>query len=465
MKEIKIKSILIALMLSVQTVIIAQIPSTNYALSQNWLLNHNLGKRIAIDPSYTIIQPDTNNRTVVGIAYDTLSNYDVFCIYPTIAAGGGLNPKIHPLSFSSAVVTPLVKDLYSQYGRYGRLYAPFYRQVNVATFLTSTVNTQARLLDTALADVTAAFEYYFQNYNGGKKIILVGHSQGSVLLGMMLRKFEANQMQYGTYLSKIALTVLPGFVTGPHTLKTSNTGGWFQNYTVCQNPNDLNCMMTWQTYRDTATLGTPSQSNHIYNDSLVAWNYHYQDFNTTNFQILNDPLYFASSNTISLTIFPNNLLSTPYNSVTTHYIAYQNYFTAYTQQVPTDYGLKVQRIVMPLDYRRNPFTANFFHVYDHYIAAGSVNNIILNKLSIMNSVKNTKISPVNNFIFPNPSSDGYFKIEIEGNGIFEGIEVYNTLGQKVTEGNSTEFYIGDRGIFLVRIKSESGTAWRKIVRN
>lgn len=442
-----------------------QITPTNYSLSQNWVVNHNLNKRINFNPSYTIIKPDTTQRTVVNIPYDTLSNYDVFCIYPTIPTGGGGTPQIHPLAFDATTVTPLIVDLYSQYAEFGRIYAPYYRQINGVTFISpGSMNTQARLLDTAVTDVIAAFEYYFNNYNGGKKIILVGHSQGSVLLGMMLRKFESNPTLYSAFMNKIVLSVLPGFVTGPHTLNSSNTGGWFQNYPICQNPNDINCMMTWQTYKSTATLGTPSASNHIYNDSIVSFGYRYKDFDTINYQILNDPLYFSSIDTISLTKFPNSILG--YGGITTHYVAYENYFKAYTQQVSTDYGLKVQKIFVMSDDRINPIPTltTFYHVYDHYIASGSVIDIIRNKISLTTSIENLTINQNALTVFPNPTS-GNIHVNIIGQQLLN-IKIYNLTGELVQEHFTTEFSIANlqSGLYFLITQTDKGYFMNKLIK-
>lgn len=438
-----------------------QTTPTNYSLATNWVLNHNLGQRFLINPSYTIVKADTNLRTVVPIPYDTLSNYDVFCVYPTIPTGGGGSPQIHPLAFNSATVTPLVKDLYSQYGKYGRLYAPYYRQVNGVTF-TSPGNmlTQAALLDTALADVIGAFEFYFNNYNGGKKIILVGHSQGSVLLGLMLRIFESNPTLYSAYMNKIVLTVLPGFVTGPHTALSSNTGGWFQNYPICQNPNDINCMMTWQTYRNTATLSTTSSSNHIYNDSLYSWGYRYKAFDSINYQILNDPLYYTTTDTIPLTIFPNNMVN--YGGITTYYIAYQNYFKAYDQQVASDYGLKVQKIITPLDKRINPFSALFYHIYDHYIASGSIHDLMQLKLSLITGIQNQTMPAYDLTIFPNPSSNGVYEINNGGLKI-KSWSIINLMGQVITSGSDNVVKIDTKGFYIISIKTDKGIITRKLI--
>ena len=36
-------------------------------------------------------------------------------------------------------------------------------------------------------DITAALDYYFENYNGGRPFIIAGHSQGSAMVLLLLR--------------------------------------------------------------------------------------------------------------------------------------------------------------------------------------------------------------------------------------------------------------------------------------
>ena len=439
-----------------------QITPTNYSISQNWVLNHNLGKHLPIDPSYTIIQPDTNIRSIVTIPYDTTSSYNLFCVYPTIPDGGGSGVHVNPLAFDSSEVVPVVLEMFSQYGRYGKIYVPYYHQGNVATFTTPNDNDQAVTLDTALTDVIAAFNYFYTNCNYGKKIILIGHSQGSVVLGMMLRYFE---MTNPSILNDIAFSVLPGFRTGPHTLNSSNTGGWFQNYPICQTPNDLNCIMTWQTFRLSGSMGTTPSINHIYNDTLKNWGLHYQDFDTINYQILNDPLLFITQDTITYTIYPNSIPN--YGGISTQYVVHEKYYKAVDIQISDDYGLITTRIDYgPTDKRIDSiplFPANY-HVYDHYISAGAIHSIIQNKISITTGIHENYSNFLSVNIFPNPSQTGVFQFNFSTqNIIVNSWTVYNMLGQPIMTGKSNNFQLNEKGFYFITFDTNEGKTTKKII--
>ncbi|GAB0483133.1 Protein of uncharacterised function (DUF3089) [Alistipes sp. cv1] len=64
------------------------------------------------------------------------------------------------------------------FGRHGRFYAPYYRQVTMESWTVAPDETERRY---ALAhqDVVRAFDYYMTHCNAGRPFILAGHSQGA----------------------------------------------------------------------------------------------------------------------------------------------------------------------------------------------------------------------------------------------------------------------------------------------
>lgn len=457
------KIILITLLINNSILGICQITPTDYSLKRNWVINHNIGSHLPIDPSYTIIKPDTNQKVVINLSYDTFSGFNIFCIYPTIPKGGGFGAKTNPLAFDSNEVRPIVLDMFSQYGKYGKLFVPYYRQANVATFTNpGNKKNQALALDTALVDVIASFNYFLQNHNNGKKIILLGHSQGSVLLAMMLRFFERTNP---SILNNIAFSVLPGFQTGPHTAKGKSTAGWFEKYSICQTPEEVNCMMTWQTYRLANSLGTSFPLNHIYNDTLVSWGYRFKNFDTITGQILNDPLLFISPDTISWSLIPNDIPK--YGNVQTRYIAYESFYVAENKKVSDDFGLIVSRnAAFPSDRRKDSipvFPANY-HVYDHYIAAGAIHEIIQKKIALIPG----KISPQPSnaiAIFPNPSSNGVFNILYNSTNAQINWTIYNYLGGVAAVGSGDIITISVKGIYFIHLQIDNSSYVKPLIFN
>jgi hypothetical protein len=68
------------------------------------------------------------------------------------------------------------------------MYAPYYRQMTFPVYSMSEEEMKP-YLEIAYRDVAAAFEYYFENCNNDKPIILAGFSQGSQLLLMLMEEY------------------------------------------------------------------------------------------------------------------------------------------------------------------------------------------------------------------------------------------------------------------------------------
>lgn len=105
------------------------------------------------------------------------------------------------------------------------LYAPHFRQATIFILDVPAGSNNNNAQDLAYYDVERAFDYYINNFNKGRPFILAGHSQGSRLLLMLLkRRFCDTSLQK----KLIAAYVIGWSVTGedlkkyPH-LQMSNT--------------------------------------------------------------------------------------------------------------------------------------------------------------------------------------------------------------------------------------------------
>src|SRR5688500_1563336 len=106
---------------------------------------------------------------------------DCFYVYPTVLVSGA--PQM--VDFADAGIAIVNDPLQPQGARFSRLcrmFAPLYRQVGFSGGMP--VAGADRAL--GLQDVRDAFKYYLENWNEGRKFVLIGHSQGTaVLTGMM----------------------------------------------------------------------------------------------------------------------------------------------------------------------------------------------------------------------------------------------------------------------------------------
>ena len=72
------------------------------------------------------------------------------------------------------------------------VFMPFYRQSGLryaGEIYKRDGNIDAAISGMPYDDITAALDYYFKNYNNGRPFILAGHSQGSIIAKLVLKKY------------------------------------------------------------------------------------------------------------------------------------------------------------------------------------------------------------------------------------------------------------------------------------
>lgn len=125
---------------------------------------------------------------------------DVFYLYPTAWA------KTAPTDANIAEIdnASMLAGSAAAYARQatafepvGNVYAPYYRQVDAAYSLALPAQERDELLASVpAADAEAALDYYFRHYNNGRPFLLVGHSQGSNVLILLLADYFKNHPEY-----------------------------------------------------------------------------------------------------------------------------------------------------------------------------------------------------------------------------------------------------------------------------
>lgn len=79
------------------------------------------------------------------------------------------------------------------------LFMPYYRQAGMQVMKRAwkeTGNVDAAISGMCYGDVTAALDYYFENYNEGRPFIIAGHSQGSAIVKLILKNYFKDHPDY-----------------------------------------------------------------------------------------------------------------------------------------------------------------------------------------------------------------------------------------------------------------------------
>ena len=124
---------------------------------------------------------------------DAQKTADVFFICPTVYGGSEneqnmrLDDMETKINFLGAI--NMEKGIYDDDSRF---FAPYYRQVGFLVY-TMSVEDREPYLELAYSDVKAAFEYYMENYNEGRPIVIAGFSQGADLCIRLMKDCFADE--------------------------------------------------------------------------------------------------------------------------------------------------------------------------------------------------------------------------------------------------------------------------------
>jgi hypothetical protein len=165
---------------------------------------------------------------------------DVFFIHPTIYTQApnsvyAWNADVNDKSLNEKVDKSTILNQASLFNGSCRVFAPRYRQAHYAVFTTKDSIASKNALDVAYSDVKASFEYYLQNENKGRPIVIAGHSQGTVHAKRLLKEFFDNKP-----LQKL---LVEAYLVGIATLPNE-----FENIKPSVEPNHFGGFVSWNTY-------------------------------------------------------------------------------------------------------------------------------------------------------------------------------------------------------------------------
>jgi hypothetical protein len=160
---------------------------------------------------------------------------DCFYVYPTVSADAGAVSDWEP--GPQEIGTTLMQAARVQ--EHCRLFVPIYRQITTAG-LGGRAAAGPAAAD-PFSDVLDAFLTYLAQDHGGRGIVLIGHSQGSVWLSKLLAEVidpdpELRSVLVGAYLPGTDVRVPEGEVIG----------GSFEHVPLCAEAEQVGCVTTWQ---------------------------------------------------------------------------------------------------------------------------------------------------------------------------------------------------------------------------
>jgi hypothetical protein len=208
-----------------------------YDGTENWICHPDLDDSVCSDLSATEVSADGElSPADFEVAEDPA--IDCFYVYPTVSMDPGISADL----VANEAETSTVFAQAAPYGETCRVFAPSYRQITLAGLGGSGfADEEAREL--AYGDVLDAWQTYISQYNEGRGVVLIGHSQGTGHLGRLLaEEIDGNEDLRARLVSAI---LMGGTVNVP---AGEDVGGDFENLPACRESGQTGCIISFSTY-------------------------------------------------------------------------------------------------------------------------------------------------------------------------------------------------------------------------
>lgn len=208
----------------------------DYAKDEAWLCRPGRQDACATDQTATVVQAG-GATAIETFKADPDAPIDCFYVYPTVSSDPGGNSDMTPDLPEKAVVDQQL----ARFGQVCKLYAPSYRQATIAA-LRRVMTGQPSNADNALAydDVRDAWNHYLAHDNQGRGVVLIGHSQGAIIL----QKLIAAEIDGKPAQQRIVSALLLGANIPVDPAKDS-----FGSLPLCRKAGQTGCVIAYVTFR------------------------------------------------------------------------------------------------------------------------------------------------------------------------------------------------------------------------
>jgi len=196
------------------------------------------------DPSDSIPTP-LRNGSYGHQVKDT--SVDVFFLHPTTFTRHRkkipkeLNAAIDDRRINAKTDYSTILYQASVFNEQARVFAPRYRQAHISLFFTKNKKKADAAFEIAYSDLRSAFEYYLQNWNKGRPIIIASHSQGSKLGERLLKDyFDASTSSAQALQKQLVVAYIVGWPVPKE---------YFSTLKMCSDSLQTGCICSWRTLK------------------------------------------------------------------------------------------------------------------------------------------------------------------------------------------------------------------------
>lgn len=209
----------------------------DYRNEASWLCRPGRNDACAQDLTTTVIEAD-GKRSIEKFVPARDPKFDCFYVYPTISNDATPNSDMAPGPEEARVIQAQA----ARFGATCRVFAPVYRQVTLTALRTIVGGGTAAIdRDMAYRDVKAAWDDYLAHDNKGRGVVLIGHSQGSLVLSQLIgREIQGKPAQ-----KQLISAMLIGSSVY---VRDGQDTGLFQ-IPLCRAAEQAGCIVTYASFR------------------------------------------------------------------------------------------------------------------------------------------------------------------------------------------------------------------------
>lgn len=214
-------------------------PPVDYSDPTHWMCRPGVDDGTCSANLDALVVPPTGDRTPAPYKAAKAPPIDCFYVYPTASTDPTMFSDLKP----DREETRAVHGQAARLGAQCRLFVPIYHQFTAAALRYEMVSSlrAAKLpkidFDIPYRDILAAWRDYLKRDNKGRGVVLVGHSQGA----MILKRLIADEID-----GKPAQKLLVGaYLAGNDDLTTDS----FKSIKPCVAMGQTGCLTAWSSYR------------------------------------------------------------------------------------------------------------------------------------------------------------------------------------------------------------------------
>jgi hypothetical protein len=215
---------------------LALVSASAASASSVWLCKPGLAKDPCTKSLNTEVVQTDGETSVEKVRKAQHPSIDCFYVYPTVSEQKTTNANLEIEPQETAIAV----EQASRFSQDCRVFAPMYPQLTLKA-ISGPVPPEAA--EIAYAGVLEAWREYLADYNDGRGVVLIGHSQGA----LMLKQLIEEQIDPSPALRHqlVSAVLLGGNVLVP---EGQLVGGDFQNVPACQSASETHCVIAYSSF-------------------------------------------------------------------------------------------------------------------------------------------------------------------------------------------------------------------------